>query len=163
MSKIWTIAETHPVPPCTIVIFGASGDLAARKLLPALYNLEHCGQQATPPKSAILGFARREMSADAFRTKAREAAERYSRLKIDEACWRRFAQNLDYLSGLDRPDGFARLKSRLEEIEKARGLPPNRIYYLSVPPDAIIETVEKLHAAGPVSYTHLTLPTILRV
>jgi glucose-6-phosphate 1-dehydrogenase len=148
MSKIWTIAETHPVPPCTIVIFGASGDLAARKLLPALYNLEHCGQQATPPKSAILGFARREMSVEAFRTKAREAAERYSRLKIDEECWRRFAQNLDYLSGLDRPDGFARLKSRLEEIEKARGLPPNRIYYLSVPPDAIIETVEKLHAAG---------------
>jgi glucose-6-phosphate 1-dehydrogenase len=132
MSKIWTIAETHPVPPCTIVIFGASGDLAARKLLPALYNLEHCGQQATPPKSAILGFARREMSVEAFRTKAREAAERYSRLKIDEESWRRFAQNLDYLSGLDRPDGFARLNSRLEEIEKAHGLPPNRIYYLSV-------------------------------
>ncbi len=148
MSKIWTIAETHPVPPCTIVIFGASGDLAARKLLPALYNLEHCGQQATPPKSAILGFARREMSVEAFRTKVREAAERYSRLKIDEESWRRFAQNLDYLSGLDRPDGFARLKSRLEEIEKAHGLPPNRIYYLSVPPEAIIETVEKLHAAG---------------
>ena len=62
MSQIWTIAETHPVPPCTVVIFGASGDLAARKLLPALYNLEHCGQEAIPPKSAILGFARREMS-----------------------------------------------------------------------------------------------------
>jgi glucose-6-phosphate 1-dehydrogenase len=148
MSKIWTIAEPHPVPPCTVVIFGASGDLAARKLLPALYNLEHCGQEAIPPKSAILGFARREMSVEAFRSKAREAAERYSRLKVDEECWRRFAQNLDYLSGLDRPDGFARLKSRLEEIEKARGLPPNRIYYLSVPPEAIIETVEKLHGAG---------------
>jgi glucose-6-phosphate 1-dehydrogenase len=148
MSKIWTIAETHPVPPCTIVIFGASGDLAARKLLPALYNLEHCGHGALPPTSAILGFARREMSAEAFRAKAREAAERYSRLKIDDACWRRFAQNLDYLSGLDRPDGFARLKSRLEEIEKARGLPPNRIYYLSVPPEAITKAVEKLHGAG---------------
>ena len=148
MSQIWTIAETHPVPPCTIVIFGASGDLAARKLLPALYNLEHCGQEAIPPKSAILGFARREMSTDAFRTKAREAAERYSRLKIDEACWQRFANNLDYLSGMDRPDGFARLKSRLEEIERKRGLPPNRIYYLSVPPEAITETVAKLHGAG---------------
>jgi glucose-6-phosphate 1-dehydrogenase len=148
MSKIWTIAQTRPVSPCTIVIFGASGDLAARKLLPALYNLERCGQDAIPPKSAILGFARREMSVEAFRAKAREAAERYSRLKIDEDCWRRFAQNLDYLSGLDRPDGFARLKSRLEEIEKARDLPPNRIYYLSVPPEAITETVEKLHDAG---------------
>ncbi|HVB78537.1 MAG TPA: glucose-6-phosphate dehydrogenase [Candidatus Binataceae bacterium] len=148
MSQIWTIAETHPVPPCTVVIFGASGDLAARKLLPALYNLEHCGREAIPPKSAILGFARREMPVEAFRTKAREAAARYSRLKIDEECWRRFAQNLDYLAGLDRPDGFARLKGRLEEIEKARGLPPNRIYYLSLPPEAITETVEKLHGAG---------------
>src|ERR1700691_1118769 len=123
MSQIWTIAETHPVPPCTVVIFGASGDLAARKLLPALYNLEHCGKEAMPPKSAVLGFARREMSVEAFRTKAREAAERYSRLKIEEQSWRRFAQSLDYLPGLDRPDGFARLKSRLEEIEKTRGLP----------------------------------------
>ena len=50
MNQIWTIAQTHPVPPCTIVIFGASGDLAARKLLPALYNLEHCGKDAIPPK-----------------------------------------------------------------------------------------------------------------
>jgi glucose-6-phosphate 1-dehydrogenase len=148
MSKIWTIAEIHPVPPCTIVIFGASGDLAARKLLPALYNLEHCGQGVMPPKGAILGFARRDMSVEAFRARAREAVERYSRLKVDEECWRRFAQNLDYLSGMDRPDGFARLKSRLEEIEKARGLPPNRIYYLSVPPDAIAEIVEKLHGVG---------------
>ena len=159
MSQIWTIAETHPVPPCTVVIFGASGDLAARKLLPALYNLEHCGQEAIPPKSAILGFARREMSTEAFRTKAREAAERYSRLKIDEACWQRFANNLDYLSGMDRPDGFARLKSRLEEIERKRGLPPNRIYYLSVPPEAITETVAKLHEAGliaPAESPHFT-------
>src|ERR1700751_5642747 len=104
MSQIWTIAETHPVPPCTIVIFGASGDLAARKLLPALYNLEHCGQGVMPPKGAILGFARRDMSVEAFRARAREAVERYSRLKVDEECWRRFAQNLDYLSGMDRPD-----------------------------------------------------------
>jgi len=159
MSQIWTIAETHPVPPCTVVIFGASGDLAARKLLPALYNLEHCGKGTIAPKSAILGFARREMSVEAFRAKAREAAERYSRLKIEEECWRRFAHNLDYLSGLDRPDGFTRLKSRLEEIEKARGLPPNRVYYLSVPPEAITETVEKLHGAGliaPPAAPHFT-------
>ncbi|MGH7913682.1 MAG: glucose-6-phosphate dehydrogenase, partial [Candidatus Binataceae bacterium] len=159
MSQIWTIAEMHPVPPCTVVIFGASGDLAARKLLPALYNLEHCGKGAIPPKSAILGFARREMSVEAFRTKAREAAVRYSRLKIDEDCWRRFAQNLDYVSGLDRPDGFARLKNRLEEIEKTHGLPPNRIYYLSIPPEAITETVEKLHSAGliaPPGAAHFT-------
>src|ERR1700686_5298709 len=148
MTQIWPIAKPHPVPPCTIVISGASGDLAARKLLPALYNLERCGKDAIPPKSEIVGFARREMSVEAFRAKAREAVAHFSRLKIDEECWRRFAQGLDYLSGMDRPDGFARLKSRLEEIEKERGLPPNRIFYLATPPEAIIETVEKLHGVG---------------
>lgn len=148
MSQTWTIAETHPVPPCIIVIFGASGDLAARKLLPALYNLEHCGGGAIPDKSAILGFARREMSVQAFRNKAREAAERYSRLKIDESCWARFSENLDYLSGMDQPDGFDRLKKRLGEIEKSRGLPPNHVYYLSVPPEAINDIVERLDSAG---------------
>jgi glucose-6-phosphate 1-dehydrogenase len=148
MNQSWTIAGLHPAPPCTVVIFGASGDLAARKLLPALYNLEHCGQGVMPSKTVILGFARRPMAVEAFRNKAREAADRFSRLKVDEDSWRRFAQNLDYLSGLDEPDGFARLRKRLEEIEKQRDLPPNRIYYLSIPPDAIRPTVEKLHSAG---------------
>src|SRR5262249_40917104 len=133
MNQSWTITGLHPAPPCTVVIFGASGDLAARKLLPALYNLEHCGQGVMPSKTVILGFARRPMAVDAFRNKAREAADRFSRLRVDEDCWRRFAQNLDYLSGLDEPDGFARLRKRLEEIEKQRDLPPNRIYYLSIP------------------------------
>jgi glucose-6-phosphate 1-dehydrogenase len=148
MGQVWTIAGVHPAPPCTIVIFGASGDLAARKLLPALYNLEHCGQGVMSPKTVVLGFARRPMSVEAFRNKAREAAARYSRLQIDEECWRRFAQDLDYLAGSDRPDGFSRLRERLEEIEKERGLPPNRVYYLSIPPEAISETVEKLYGAG---------------
>ncbi len=148
MSQVWTIAGMRPVSPCTIVILGASGDLTARKLLPALYNLEHCGQGVIPPRSAILGFARREMSLEAFRTKAREMATRFSRLQIDEECWDRFARNIDYLSGLDRPDGFARLKDRLEAIEKERDLPPNHVFYLALPPEAIAETVEKLYGSG---------------
>ncbi len=148
MNQSWTIAGLHPAPPCTVVIFGASGDLASRKLLPALYNLEHCGQGVMPSKTVVLGFARRPMAVEAFHKKAREAAARFSRLEIDEDSWRRFAQNLDYLSGLDQPDGFARLRERLERIEQERGIPPNRIYYLSIPPDAIRETAEKLHGAG---------------
>lgn len=148
MDRAWTIAEAHPVPPSTIVIFGASGDLAARKLIPALYNLRRCGQGLVPPKTAILGFARRPMSVEAFRARAREAVERYSRLKIDDDCWRAFAENLDYLSGLDRPESFTRLKQRLAEIEAERGLPPNHIFYLSIPPEAIKETAERLDGAG---------------
>jgi glucose-6-phosphate 1-dehydrogenase len=101
-----------------------------------------------PLVSAILGFARRPMSVEEFRQRARESIERYSRLEVDEHCWHQFAQSLDYLSGLDRADGFSRLRARLEEIEAARGLPPNRVYYLSIPPEAVPESVERLHAEG---------------
>jgi glucose-6-phosphate 1-dehydrogenase len=148
MDRAWTIAGARPAPPCTIVIFGASGDLAARKLIPALYNLRRCGQGLVPQKTAILGFARRPMSTEAFRTRARESVEQHSRLEIDEECWQGFAEGLYYLPGLDRPDGFERLKERLSEIEEERGLPPNHIFYLSIPPEAISEMAERLHSAG---------------
>src|SRR5208337_3804516 len=123
-------------------------DLAKRKLIPSMYNLVACGEGMMPPKSAVLGFARREMSLDDFRKSAHDWTARFSRLKVDEACWARFAGNLDYLSGLDRPDGFTKLKAKLEALEKARGLPPNRVYYLAIPPTAIGDSVERLAKAG---------------
>ena len=133
----------------TVVIFGASGDFARRKLIPALYNLRACGHDITPRNFAVLGFARRPMAIEEFRQSAHDAAVKYSRLKVDEDCWREFAEGLDYLSGLDKPDGFKRLKARLEETEQARGLPPNRVFYLSVPPEAIKECVERLDRRRP--------------
>src|SRR5579859_2965765 len=142
------IAEAQPAPPCTVVIFGASGDLARRKLIPALYNLRACGQQLRPRDFAVLGFARRPIAVEKFREDTREAAARFSRLELDQHCWSEFAARLDYLPGLDQPDGFTRLKARLEQIEAAHGLPPNRIYYLSVPPEAVPECVERLDSAG---------------
>jgi glucose-6-phosphate 1-dehydrogenase len=148
MDNLLTIQKAQPAPPCTVVIFGASGDLAKRKLIPALYNLVACGQGMMSPKSAVLGFARREMSIDDFRKSARDWTVRFSRLKVDEACWKTFADGLDYLSGLDHPDGFAKLKAKLEALEKARGIPPNRVYYLAIPPEAIGESVERLAKAG---------------
>jgi len=72
MAMVLGISETHPAPP-VIVILGASGDLARRKLLPALYNLEHCGQGMLPHETAIIGFARTPMSTEEFRTSSREA------------------------------------------------------------------------------------------
>ncbi len=87
MAMVLSISETHPAPPCSIVILGASGDLARRKLLPALYNLEHCGQGMLPGETAIVGFARTPMSTEEFRTSAREAVTTYSRLKVEEECW----------------------------------------------------------------------------
>ena len=161
MDNLLTIQRAQPAPPCTVVIFGASGDLAKRKLIPALYNLLACGQGMLPPQSAVLGFARREMSLDDFRKSAHDWTTKFSRLKVDESCWATFADGLDYLSGLDRPDGFAKLKAKLEAIEKARGLPPNRVYYLAIPPEAIGESVEGLTKAGLIAAP--TAPNFTRV
>ena len=148
MAMVLSISETHPAPPCSIVILGASGDLARRKLLPALYNLEHCGQGLLPAETAIVGFARTPMSTEEFRASSHEAVNKYSRLKVEEKCWSSFQDKLDYVSGLDQPDGFKRLRQRLEEIEKARGISPNRAFYFSIPPEAIRDSIERLHEAG---------------
>jgi glucose-6-phosphate 1-dehydrogenase len=161
MDNLLTIQRAQPAPPCTVVIFGASGDLAKRKLIPSLYNLVACGEGMMPAKSAVLGFARREMSLDEFRKSAHDWTTRFSRLKVDEACWAKFADGLDYLSGLDQPDGFVKLKAKLEAIEKARGLPANRVYYLAIPPEAIGESVERLTKAGLIAAP--TAPHFTRV
>src|SRR5271168_2632008 len=148
MDNLLTIQRAQAAPPCTVVIFGASGDLAKRKLIPALYNLEACGGGMMQAKSAVLGFARRELTLDDFRKSARDWTDKFSRLKVEEACWSSFADGLDYLSGLDRPDGFTKLRAKLEAIEKARGIPPNRVYYLAIPPEAIGDSVKRLSEAG---------------
>ncbi len=154
MASVLSISETHPAPACSIVILGASGDLAKRKLLPALYNLELCGGGSLPTETSVVGFARTAMSAEEFRSAAHEAVGKYSRLKIEEKCWSRFAEKLNYVDGLDRPDGFKRLKEKLEAIEKARGCPPNRIFYFSIPPEAIRDSIQRLHEAGFIKDPH---------
>ncbi len=151
MDSVLRFSELRPVPPCTIVILGASGDLARRKLLPALYDLEYCRQGLLPPKTAIVGFARTRMTSEEFRRFAREAIGENSRLQAEVECWRMFEDRLDYLAGLDLPDGFTRLRRRIEETERRRGLPPNRIFYLAVPPQATRDSIERLAAAGLIS------------
>jgi glucose-6-phosphate 1-dehydrogenase len=148
VEQTYDIAQPQAVPPCSVVIFGASGDLTRRKLVPALYNLRACGKEMGSHDFAVLGFARRPISIDSFREQIREAVERYSRLELDNKCWTDFAARLDYLGGLDQPGGFERLRTRLEQFEATHGLPPNRVYYLSIPPEAINETVERLDQAG---------------
>ncbi len=148
ITEAYHITEAQALPACTVVIIGASGDLAHRKLIPALYNLRACGEGMGPHDFAVLGFARRHIEADRFRDQMRDAIARYSRLELNDQCWHDFAERLDYLSGLDRPDGFQRLRTRLEQMEANYRLPPNRIYYLSIPPEAISETIAGLDQAG---------------
>ncbi|MCS6800089.1 MAG: glucose-6-phosphate dehydrogenase [Myxococcota bacterium] len=135
-------------PPCTMVIFGASGDLTARKLVPALYTLWK--ERWLPPAFAIVGVARRDESDDAFRARMREACTRFARARpVDTADWDAFAAALFYhAADFDDPRGYVSLAARLDRIERARGTGGDRIYYLSTAPAYFATIVERLAAAG---------------
>ena len=148
MDQIIRLNGAQKVPPCTVVIFGASGDLAMRKLIPALYSLDSCGERMLADETMILGCARRPIPIDQFRQHAHDAIKRFSNAPVEESCWDRFAARLDYIAGIEQPDSFARLKAHIEEIERSVGLPPNRVFYLAIPPDAILDWVQRLHDVG---------------
>jgi glucose-6-phosphate 1-dehydrogenase len=141
-----TPLDTVPAEAATLVIFGGSGDLARRKLLPALYNLylDHL----LPAHTAVVGIGRTPISDDGYREIAREALTRFSRQPIDESRWNTFAKAVFFVS-LDPRDasGFATLGARLDTIEHERGLSGNRIYYLAVPPSAFAPTIQNLARA----------------
>jgi len=127
----------------TIVIFGGSGDLAHRKLLPALYNLHV--DRLLPPKFAVVGVGRKEMSDDAYRAFAKDGVKQFSRRPIDEAAWETFARTLCFVNmSLDDAGGFATLGARLDSVEHAGGLTGDRLYYLAIPPALFAPTVKQL-------------------
>ena len=130
----------------TIVIFGGAGDLARRKLLPALYNLHVDG--LLPPRIVIGGVGRKPMSDDEYRAFAKAGVAKFSRRPIDEATWAIFAEALFFVTaGLDDEPGLAPLGTRLGTIEHERGLNGDRIYYLAVPPTLFAPTVKELARA----------------
>ncbi|HEY2955120.1 MAG TPA: glucose-6-phosphate dehydrogenase [Candidatus Eisenbacteria bacterium] len=135
-------------PPCAMVIFGATGDLTRRKLVPALYNLARGG--LLPERFAALGLARRPWSDAAFRDEMSRGVSTFSRLKpVDPAAWEQFAPRLEYVEGsFDDPQAYERLAQRLETLDRERGLEGNRIYYLAVPPAEFPVILHRLKAAA---------------
>ncbi|OLB89217.1 MAG: hypothetical protein AUI12_02940 [Acidobacteria bacterium 13_2_20CM_2_57_6] len=134
--------------PCTVVLFGASGDLAKRKVIPAMYDLAiHDG---LGPRYAIVGFARTPMSEDAFRSALGEAAKSISEVgPIDPKQWDAFAANLHYCPGdYSNPEAYAHLAKRLVELESAKNIGGNRLFYLSTPPEVYPDIVDQLGRAG---------------
>jgi glucose-6-phosphate 1-dehydrogenase len=118
--------------PTIFVIFGVTGDLAHRKLLPAIYNLGKRG--LLPNRFAVVGYARREMSDEAFREQARQSVERFSRTAIDEDYWSAFADCLHYQTGgFDDVDHFRALGEKLARVDAGHGTEGNRVFYLSTP------------------------------
>jgi glucose-6-phosphate 1-dehydrogenase len=139
------VGQTPPIAaePVTLVIFGGAGDLAHRKLLPALYNLHVDG--LLPPRFAAVGVGRSAMTDEAYREFAKDGVSQFSRRPLDEPAWQAFAASLFFVTGsFDDPKAFAPLGSRLDRIEHERGLPGNRIYYLAVPPAMFVPTVTQL-------------------
>jgi glucose-6-phosphate 1-dehydrogenase len=139
-------AMTEPNDGITIVIFGGGGDLAHRKLLPALYNLHIDG--LLPGQLAIVGIGRKPMSDEAYREFAKAGIKEFSRRPLDEERWTTFARLLFFHAGsLEDIVSYRLLGTRLDTIEHEHGLPGNRIYYLAVPPSAFVTTVKQLAAA----------------
>jgi len=134
--------------PCTIVIFGASGDLAQRKLIPALYGL--AAEKSSAKRFAVIGYSRTPMSDEAFQSKAADATRGSSDSgKVDENTLKNFAQGFAYVAGeYDQPAGFEALAKRLTEIDKKFQLGGNRLYYLATPPEVYPLIIDQLHKAG---------------
>jgi glucose-6-phosphate 1-dehydrogenase len=138
---------TRTPAPAAIVIFGASGDLTRRKLMPALYSLS--AQQMLPPETAIIGIARTEMDDDAFRALMREAVEGHGRTPVDDEVWEGFARRLGYVTApFDEREGYGRLAEVLAELDRERGTRGNRLYYLATAPEYFPVIAEPLGEAG---------------
>ncbi len=150
-------AKTLQAEPCTLVIFGGSGDLARRKLVPAVYNL--LLDQVLPPNYAILGTGRKPHSDEDFRAISREGIQKYSRREVKEDTWAEFERHLFYIAGsIDDPTVYQALRARLEKIEAELNLPGNRIFYLAIPPASFAEVSQGLKAAGLVRPANGTGP-----
>ena len=143
----WLVLPRSP-DPNVMVIFGASGDLTARKLMPALYNLAL--NRYLPSGFSIVGAAVTPWSDQDFRANMLDAVRKHSRTQpVDQAVWNSFAEGLSYLQlKFDDRDGYARLKTALERIDQERGTSGHRVYYLATLPEFFPVIVEQLGAAG---------------
>ena len=134
--------------PFSLVIFGASGDLAHRKLIPALWSLY--AARTLPEPFVIIGTGRTEMSDDAFRTKMKDGVKQFARLKMpNDNVWARFAASLVYVAGDPTgPELYARLRETLDDVERRNPGLGNRLYYLSTPPSLYDDITLQLGKAG---------------
>lgn len=136
-----------PGNPCAMVIFGASGDLTKRKLIPALYNLAK--ENLLSREFAVIGFARPEMTTEQFRDKCGEEIQEFATGQVDPDMWHWLARRLYYISGDFADAGaFQKLKETLAEADKEHGTRGNYFYYLATAPQFFSTCVQQLGGAG---------------
>jgi glucose-6-phosphate 1-dehydrogenase len=134
-------------PPQTLIVFGASGDLARRKLLPALYDLAYEG--LLPERYAIVGSGGSRLDDADFRERARQGVDEFSRHRLDDGRWQAFARELSYVSApLDDPDAFGALRERLVTLDVDLGAEGRRLFYCGTPSSAFPAIVERIGDAG---------------
>jgi glucose-6-phosphate 1-dehydrogenase len=135
--------ERQPVAPTTLVIFGATGDLARRKLLPALYNLAHEG--ALPERFHLVGVSRQEKAHEDYREECEQAIRRFSRRKPDDDVLKSLLESVKYIPGtFDEESVYSQLGTVLDAFEEDAGEPLNRAFYLSTAPSFFPVIVEQL-------------------
>jgi glucose-6-phosphate 1-dehydrogenase len=145
--------ERLPVAPTTLVIFGATGDLARRKLLPALYNLAHEG--ALPERFHLVGVSRKEKEDDDYRGECEQSIRRFSRRTPDETVLKSLLDNVRYVPGtFDDESVYSELSTVLDEFEQEAGEPLNRAFYLSTAPNFFPTIVECLGSSKLAHHEH---------
>src|SRR5437016_3401891 len=152
--SIWQ--NGHPPEPCAVVIFGATGDLTQRKLLPTLAHLFH--DHPLPQGFSIVAFARRPMNDEQWRNMALESINKYMPEddKLDSAAQKAFAQRMYYCqSDFNDREGFQKLSDLLGRLDRDRGTQGNRVYYLATPPTTDPEIIHQLGAAGLARRPHV--------
>ena len=133
--------------PCVMVIFGASGDLTKRKLIPALLNL--AAAKLLPEAFAIIGYASNEFTTESFRTQPTADIKEFASCPVTPEMWDWFLKRIYYVRGdFQDPDGFKALKDQIAAVEKTHGVPGNHFYYLAVAPRFFGEVVRQLDKAG---------------
>jgi glucose-6-phosphate 1-dehydrogenase len=138
---------SHSTPPCVMVIFGASGDLTKRKLIPALYNLKK--SELLPDDFAVIGLARAEMRDEEFRSRLRDDMREFATDKVDPETWKWLEERLYYMSGdFEDDQTYTRLKSLLEKADKERNGHGNYFFYLATAPNYFAPVVERIGSAG---------------
>jgi len=141
------LSKHRGAPPTVVVIFGASGDLTARKLLPAVYNLGHDG--LLPADFFLVGYGRKAMPDDEFRALAAAAIREYSRREPAAAVWQQVAAPMSYLAGAyDEAGAFQRLAAHLDGLERRLGRSLQRLFYISTPPSVFAPIILNLGASG---------------
>ncbi|MDT0164453.1 glucose-6-phosphate dehydrogenase [Actinotalea sp. AC32] len=133
--------------PCGLVIFGVTGDLARRKLMPAVYDLANRG--LLPPGFALTGFARRDWEAQDFAQVVHDAVKENARTPFRESTWRQLAEGIRFVQGeFDDDDAFDRLSTTVAELDAERGTGGNHAFYLSVPPGSFPLVCRQLARSG---------------